>query len=84
MYHQEQQSVSVKELRQNFPKLAENLAKGNSFILIHRSKPIARIMPYSGIPASQSNALQFWSKPLRKNRISKKMSSVALVKKERS
>lgn len=40
------QTISVKELRTNFPKIRKALEKGQSFSLIYRSKPVARIEPF--------------------------------------
>lgn len=37
--------VSVKELRENLPKYEARVAKGDSFIVMKRSKPIFRISP---------------------------------------
>ena len=84
MYPQSNIPISVKELRQNFPKLVDRLEVGNSFVLFHRSKPIARIMPYQDTSENQIRSLRFWSNPPKKNRIAKKVSSIALVKKERA
>ena len=39
------QTISVKELRANMPKIIKALKKGVSFILIYRSKPVAKITP---------------------------------------
>ena len=64
MLPQRNQPISVKELRQNFPKFIDQLDGGTTFVLIHRSHPIARIVPYADM--------------------SKKASSIALIKKERS
>lgn len=38
-------SLSVKELRMNFPKIRKELEKGVSFTVIYRSKPIAELYP---------------------------------------
>lgn len=39
------QIISVKELRNNFPKIRKALKKGVDYTLIYRSKPVARISP---------------------------------------
>lgn len=39
------QAISVKELRQKFPFVRSELAKGESFLIIHKSKPIAELRP---------------------------------------
>ena len=38
-------AISVKELRQKFPFVQSELSKGESFLLICKSKPIATITP---------------------------------------
>lgn len=37
--------ISLKELRENMPKYEARVAKGDSFIVFKRSKPIFRIAP---------------------------------------
>lgn len=41
------QTISVKELRNNMPKIIASLKRGASYTLIHRSKPVAQINPVS-------------------------------------
>lgn len=41
------QTISIKQLRTNLPKIIESLKKGTSYTLIHRSKPVAQISPLS-------------------------------------
>lgn len=41
-------AISVKELRQNFPLIRSELKKGESFLIIHKSKPIAQLKPVNG------------------------------------
>lgn len=38
-------TISVKELRMNFPKVLKDLKNGVKFTLIYRSKPIASLSP---------------------------------------
>jgi prevent-host-death family protein len=40
-------TVSLKELREQFPKYIEAIAKGQSFTVVKRSKPIFQIGPVS-------------------------------------
>jgi prevent-host-death family protein len=40
-------TVSLKELRENFPEYIEAIAKGKSFTVVKRSKPIFQINPVS-------------------------------------
>lgn len=39
-------TISVKQLREEFPKIKKALQKGDNFILIYHSKPLAEIYPY--------------------------------------
>ena len=43
-------AISVKELRDKFPLVRSELKKGESFLLIHKSKPIAELKPLNDIP----------------------------------
>lgn len=38
-------TISLKELREQFPKYIEAIAKGQSFTVVKRSKPIFQINP---------------------------------------
>ena len=38
-------TISVKELRMNFPKVLKDLEQGIKFTLIYRSKPVAYLSP---------------------------------------
>lgn len=38
-------TISVKELRMNFPKIKKELDNGVKFIVIYRSKPLAELTP---------------------------------------
>ena len=40
-------TVSLKELREQFPKYIEAVSKGDSFTVVKRSKPIFQINPVS-------------------------------------
>lgn len=39
--------VSTKQLRLQFPQIRAALEKGEEYVLIHRSKPIAKLVPLS-------------------------------------
>ena len=41
-------TISTQELRKDMPKIRRGLARGKSYILIHRSKPIAEMKPLVG------------------------------------
>ena len=38
-------TISVKELRMNFPKIKKELDNGVNFVIIYRSKPLAELKP---------------------------------------
>ncbi len=40
-------TISLKELREQFPKYIDAISKGNSFTVVKRSKPIFQISPIS-------------------------------------
>ena len=42
-----QDTVSLKELRERFPKYIEAVARGRSFTVLERSKPVFQIGPVS-------------------------------------
>ncbi len=79
----EEQHLSVKELRYEFPSVIDRLDKGEQFVLIHRSKPIARLMPYTTLRATSLEALSLWANSPRSLRVRGKRSAVKLVRKER-
>lgn len=41
-------AISVKELRTKFPFVRSELEKGTTFLIIHKSKPIAELKPLNG------------------------------------
>lgn len=41
------QTISTKELRESMPLMREKLENGMEFIIIHRSRPIAIISPFT-------------------------------------
>ncbi|MEK7524720.1 MAG: hypothetical protein AAB588_06885 [Patescibacteria group bacterium] len=43
-------AISVKELREKFPTVRSELKKGESFLIIYKSKPIAELKPVDDIP----------------------------------
>lgn len=72
------QTISVKELRANMPKIIESLKKGASYTLIHRSKPVAEIKSIDR-PRKYKNLLN----PPKSLIFSSKISAVELVRRER-
>ena len=51
------QAISVKELRSKFPFVRSELKKGTSFLIIHKSQPIAELKPMSDIPTPQEDKI---------------------------
>lgn len=43
------QAISVKELRTKFPFIRSELKKGESFLIIYKSKPIAQLKGINGV-----------------------------------
>ena len=44
-------SLSVKELRTMLPAVRSELKKGQTFLIIYKSKPIATLKPVDGLPS---------------------------------
>jgi antitoxin (DNA-binding transcriptional repressor) of toxin-antitoxin stability system len=73
------QTISVKELRNNMPKIIKALGKGADYTLLYRSKPIAYIRPINDRPRKYKNLLN----PPKSLIFSSKTSAVELVRRER-
>ena len=73
------QTISVKELRTNMPKIIKALEKGADYTLIYRSKPVAHIRPLNDRPHKYKNLLN----PPKSLIFSSKISAVELVRRER-
>jgi len=56
------QAISTKELRQKLPMVRSELAKGESFLIVHHNIPIGKILPLedSGLPWHQTEEGQLW------------------------
>jgi len=74
------QTISVKELRTNFPQVIKALEKGMDYTLIYRSKPIAHIQPIGDMPNKYRNLLN----PPKNLIFRSKISAVELVRRERN
>lgn len=46
-------AISTKELREKMPIVRSELAKGETFLIIHKSKPIAQLTPVQGLPKQE-------------------------------
>lgn len=73
------QTISVKELRTNFPKIIRALGRGMDYMLIYRSKPIAHIQPVDDIPRKYKNLLN----PPKGLFFKSKISAVDLIRRDR-
>jgi len=73
------QTISAKELRNNFPKIIKALAKGIDYTLIYRSKPVALIKPIGDMPRKYKNLLN----PSKSLMFRSKISAVELIRRER-
>lgn len=73
------QTISAKELRNNFPKVIKALKRGLGYTLIYRSKPVARIQPIS---SSHEGLRRLLNAP-RSLHFRSKKSAVQLVREER-
>ena len=90
-------SISVKELRMNFPKIKKELDSGVSFVVIYRSKPLANLTPiklYSkpfgdiddkdyNFPKTMKEWLKDWDKYAFTLGDGKKFDAAKLIRKER-
>lgn len=75
-------TVSVKELRTNFPAVRRELARGVTFEIIYRSRPIARLVPWT-LPPTPRSAFAFFANPPKAFQIPGRTSAVRLVRRER-
>ncbi|MFQ6049728.1 MAG: type II toxin-antitoxin system Phd/YefM family antitoxin [Candidatus Paceibacterales bacterium] len=70
--------IGVKQLYKNLKKISKRVAKGESFIVVKRSKPVFKVIPYRKEKAKQYTLkdleqLQFKSKD---KRLSKKINNL--------
>ncbi len=75
----EPNTISVKQLRNNFPAVLKALEKGLSYTLIYRSKPVAQLKPISNSHQGLKDLLNF--PPFE---FKTKKNAVELVREERS
>ena len=76
------QPISVKDLRENFPRVREELNNGLSYLLIYRSKPIAEIRPLLK-NEGKNKVLQVLANPPKKLQFQSNVSAVKLIRRER-
>lgn len=74
-------AISVKQLREEFPKIRKALQKGDNFILIYHSQPLAEIAPYRGAKKRKNKGVIEWLANLPEDALIKsKKSSVEIVR----
>lgn len=74
--------ISIKDLRTRFPAVRREMAKGASFILLHRSRPIGELLPLKELHLPEG-VLEFFSNPPKRLLVRSRKSAVALVREER-
>ena len=74
------QIISVKQLRNDFPRIIKALEKGTDYTLVYRSKPVARISP---IKSSSHEGLKKLIELAPRLSFRSKKSAVELVKEVR-
>lgn len=80
-------AISMKELRENFPEIRDELKTGVSFTLIYHSKPLAEIKPMNVVPKTKKtrdSALSLFAYPPKVMLFKGKKNAVDLIRKERS
>ena len=78
-----EQTISVKELRLDLPKIIKRLERGERFTLIYHSKPVGELVPRRELKVLPKGALDFWANPPKKFMFSSKKSAVELVREDR-
>ena len=76
------QPISVKDLRENFPRVRKELSSGLSYLLIYRSKPIAEIRPLLK-DERKNKVLEVLANPPKKLQFQSNVSAVKLIRRER-
>ena len=74
------QTISVKELRNNFPEVIQAIQAGKSYTLIYRSKPVAQIKPISSSQEAFKKLLALRTK----FHFTSKKNAVELIREERN
>lgn len=54
--------IGLKELRQNATEIAERAQRGESFVVVKRSKPMFKLSPIDDTPQSINKELEQWTK----------------------
>lgn len=77
-------TVSIKEFRQNLPRICEEIENGTSFLVIRRSKPIGQFGPVKGRDLeAQRETLKFFANPPKKFLFRSKKSAVEIIREDR-
>ncbi len=82
-------AISMKELRENFSEIRDELKTGVSFTLIYHSKPLAEIKPMSVMPKTKKtkardSALSLFAYPPKIMLFKGRKNAVDLIRDERS
>lgn len=75
--------ISTKELRLSMPKVRRGLSSGRKYLLIHRSKPVAEILPLRRWPATPKSAFDIFINPPKELMFKSTKSAVELVREDR-
>jgi len=67
-------TISMKQLREDFSSVKEKLEKGEELVLIYRSQPLAQISPFSKASTKNKTKKQKKSKTEKKVALIKKLS----------
>ncbi|MFH1536712.1 MAG: hypothetical protein ABID45_01860 [Patescibacteria group bacterium] len=80
-----EKTISVKEMRQNFPKIEKGLKNGESYVLIKRSEPIGKLSPIpKAKPHGNKSLIELFADPPEEMRFKSKKSAVQLVREDRT
>lgn len=78
-------SIAVKQLRSELPDILQRVEKGESFIIIYRSKPVGELVPMEkrrGQPSSPS-FYQLLEKPFGEVHLPRGTTSADLIRNDR-
>ena len=78
-----EQTISVKELRLELPKIIKRLERGERFTLIYHSKPVGELVPRLPFKVIPKGTLKFFADPPKRFLFKSKKSAVELVREDR-
>ncbi|PIS39551.1 MAG: hypothetical protein COT33_01355 [Candidatus Nealsonbacteria bacterium CG08_land_8_20_14_0_20_38_20] len=78
-------TITVKELRENFPLVRKQIKQGVNFIIIYRSRPIGELSPIKEIKTGlKKKSLDVFLNPPKNILFKSKNSAIKLVRNERA